>query len=102
MIDSNRKTTYWDQVAENVAKRYEFDELLAEQYRRVHLNLISRWADVKGMQRILKTDLFAEALQPSRAFFWEMLKGNDDIVGIDISAEITYKAKNNATRYTSG
>ena len=99
MINKDRKTRYWDEIAENVAKRYEFDELLAEQYRRVHLNLISRWADFKTNPRILKTDLFAEALQPSRAFLWEMLKSNDDIVGIDISAEIASRAKNSATKY---
>jgi SAM-dependent methyltransferase len=102
MIDKNRRNAYWDQVAGNVAKRYEFDELLAEQYRRVHLNLISRWADVKGTQRILKTDLFAEALQPSRAFLWEMLKSNDSIVGIDISAEIASRAKDSAIKYAPG
>ena len=102
MVNKGRKTIYWDQVAENVAQRYEFDELLAEQYRRVHLNLISRWADVKAGRRILKTDLFAEALQPSRAFFWEMLKSNGSIVGIDISTEIASRAKNNATKYVSG
>lgn len=102
MISKDRKTRYWDQVAENVAKKYEFDELLAQQYRRVHLNLIARWADVKKNQRILKTDLFAEALQPSRAFLWEILKNNDNIVGIDISAKIAFRAKTSATQCAPG
>lgn len=102
MVNKGRKIIYWDQVAENVAKRYEFDELLAEQYRRVHLNLISRWVGVKAGRRILKTDLFAEGLQPSRAFLWEMLKTNDNIVGIDISAEIVSRAKYSAANYAPG
>jgi ubiquinone/menaquinone biosynthesis C-methylase UbiE len=102
MVNADRKTRYWDEIAENAAKRYEFDELLAEQYQRVHLNLIARWADAKGTQRILKTDLFAEGLQPSRAFLWEMLKNNDNIVGIDISNEIASRAKSSATRCAPG
>ena len=95
----NRKTKYWDLIAEDVAKRYEFGEPLTEQYRSVHLNLITRWADVKSSRMILKTDLFAEALDPSRAFLWDVLKTNGSVVGFDISAYITYKAKIRALQY---
>jgi len=93
------KVKYWDQIADNLAKRYEFGEPLAEQYRRVHFNLIERWVDLKSIRRILKTDLFAEGLDPSRAFLWDVMKNNSDVVGIDISPGITSRAKTVTAKY---
>jgi SAM-dependent methyltransferase len=98
MRGKHYEAEYWDQVANSMANGQEFDELLAEQYRRIHLNLLARWADLTTGQRILKTDLFAEALCPSRAFLWDMLKTNSNVIGIDISAELTYRAKTVATK----
>jgi hypothetical protein len=85
MTNIRRENKYWGHVARNSARLTHFDDLMAEQYRRVHLELINRWADVKGGKRILKTDLFAEAVNPNRAFLWEILKANNDIVGTAMS-----------------
>jgi SAM-dependent methyltransferase len=100
MNSKNYSVRYWDQVAQKMASGQAFDELLAEQYRRIHLNLLTRWANVTIGQTILKTDLFAEALCPSRAFLWDILKTNADVIGIDVSAEITSQSKTRAAQYT--
>jgi len=99
MTDTKQKAKYWDNLAKNSARSTRFDDLMAEQYRRVHLNLLSRWVDVKRSGRILKTDLFAEAVHPNRAFLWEILRTNNNVVGIDISAEIASLAKMRAVQY---
>jgi SAM-dependent methyltransferase len=84
---------YWDQVAQKRGDRQDFDELLAEQYRRVHLNLLDRWANINSSQVVLKTDLFAEAMHPHRAFLWDVLPRARHVVGIDISGAIARRAK---------
>jgi SAM-dependent methyltransferase len=84
---------YWDQVAQKRGDRQDFDELLAEQYRRVHLNLLDRWANINSSQVVLKTDLFAEAMHPHRAFLWCILSQVGHVVGIDISGTIARRAK---------
>jgi SAM-dependent methyltransferase len=99
MAGKNYGTEYWDQVAKKMAKGQDFDLLLAEQYRRVHLDLLDKWVNVSASQKILKTDLFAEALCPSRAFLWDILKTESNLVGIDISAEIVCQARARATQY---
>jgi ubiquinone/menaquinone biosynthesis C-methylase UbiE len=90
---------YWNRCAKSMANGQYFDELLAEQYRRIHLDLLARWANVKRNQKILKTDLFAEARCPSRAFLWHILKTHSDVIGIDISAEISSGVKTTAAQY---
>jgi SAM-dependent methyltransferase len=71
----------------------DFDILLANQYRSAHLNLINGWIDLSKKTSVLKTDLFAEAMCPTRSFFWGLLKLNPEITGMDISPEICLKAK---------
>ena len=102
MTETKQKAKYWDTLAKNSARATRFDDLMAEQYRRVHLNLLSRWAEVRGSEMILKTDLFAEAVHPNRAFLWEILKTNNNVVGIDISAEIASLAKMRAAQHCAG
>ena len=50
---------------------------------------------------VLKTDLFAEALCPSRAFLWDILKTKCNLIGIDISGEITSQAKTRTAQYAT-
>ncbi len=90
---------YWDETAKDSGDKYHFDELIADQFRRVHLNLFARWVNFNSNQRILKTDLFAEALCPSRSFLWDILKINGNVVGIDISMNIIARARNTAAQY---
>ena len=102
MTGKNYGPKYWGHFAGKMANGQHFDEALAEQYRRVHLNLVARWADATNSQTVLKTDLYAEALCPSRAFLWDILKRNSNVVGIDISAEITSRARTNTAQYAAG
>ena len=89
------RTRYWDKIANTLAKGQPFDELLAEQYRLVHLNLLNRWSTFPSTSTILKTDLFAEALCPSRAFTWDILNKGNSLVGIDCSPNIVNLARAN-------
>ncbi|MBM3155804.1 MAG: class I SAM-dependent methyltransferase [Chloroflexi bacterium] len=99
MMQTKQKAKYWDNLAKNSASATRFDDLMAEQYRRVHLNLLSGWTDVRESRRILKTDLFAEAMHPNRAFLCEIMKINKNVVGIDISPEIASMARKRAARH---
>lgn len=94
--------TYWDMTYKKEAKEEYPDELVEERYRLNHLNLLLKWADVKSSQKILKTDLFAEALCPSRVFLSDILEINSSVIGIDISAEITSRARMNTAQYAAG
>ncbi len=84
---------------ELTSKKYRIgkymDPLLAEQFRRVHLDLIRRWAPQLEQLRVLKTDVFAEATWPPRAFSWE-IGGDERLVSLDISAELIARAHLNA------
>jgi ubiquinone/menaquinone biosynthesis C-methylase UbiE len=84
---------YWDITAKNTPVGQDFDELMAKQYREVHFNLFSKWVNFDKGGKILKTDLFAEARCPGRAFFWEISKYNCELIGIDISYEICAGAR---------
>ena len=86
-------TQYWDRIAQAINDEQQFDELIAEQFKRVYLSLLERWIGVSQNQRVLKTDLFAEAFCPSRAFILDTVQDIGDVVGIDISMEITFRAK---------
>jgi SAM-dependent methyltransferase len=101
MLTTNKKheAGYWAELATGKVNGQDYDVLLAEQYRQVHLDLISRWADITAGQVILKTDLFAEAVSPSRAFLWEMLKTENEIIGIDVSKTTTYRARMNSAEF---
>jgi ubiquinone/menaquinone biosynthesis C-methylase UbiE len=100
MSSNNNKSKYWGQVAGKLVNGQVFDELLAEQYRRVHLALLAKWTDSISDQTVLKTDLFAEAMCTSRAFLWDILQRKSNVIAIDISAEISSKAKTKTTHYT--
>ncbi|MCK4787846.1 MAG: class I SAM-dependent methyltransferase [Desulfobacteraceae bacterium] len=91
-------TQYWDRIAQTINDVQQFDELIAEQFKRVYLNLLDRWIKYDQNQRVLKTDLFAEAFCPSRAFILDTLQDIGDVVGIDISMEIACRAKLKASQ----
>lgn len=89
---------YWSEVARRMKGRYHLDKLLCEQKKKVHLDLIRRWADVAGSQMILKTDLFEEALGLDQ-FLFELAKVNGNVIGMDVSPIIASGAKRRAKQY---
>jgi SAM-dependent methyltransferase len=95
------EVNYWGHVSQDIVSQ-QFDEALAEQYRQVHLDLILKWTNLPSAQAILKTDLFAEALCPQRAFMWDLLRLNSNVTAIDISADITGRTRTNTQQFTDG
>ena len=57
---------YWDGVARRMAAGYHLDPVMAEHKRRVHLDLLQEWCSPGAGSRVLKTDLFEEALGPDQ------------------------------------
>jgi SAM-dependent methyltransferase len=94
------RAEHWDHVAREWPLKGYSNELLAEHWKKVHLGLISRWADIPGARRILKTDLFAEAFRLQQ-FLFDIAQANGKIVGIDVSNEIVALAKKSAAFYGS-
>jgi SAM-dependent methyltransferase len=87
---------YWDSVPGRTPSGQHYDAMLADHYRNTHLKLLERWTGSQSFSSVLKTDLFAEAVCPSRSFTWEMLRQFDRLTGIDISCDICGKAKEQA------
>ncbi len=85
----------WEFTSRKYSGGKYMDPLLDEQFRRVHLDLIRRWAPQLEQPRVLKTDVFAEATCPPRAFSWD-IGGNGRLVSVDISAGLVARARLNA------
>lgn len=95
----DRSSEYWDSTSKKIPLGQDYDELIAEHYRIAHLNLIDKWTQDSCYQAVLKTDLFAEAMCPSRSFAWELLGKFSNLTGIDVSDEICHKARETAAHY---
>lgn len=93
----DKEAEHWGEVARGWSERGYANELLGEQKRKTHIDLISRWAKITPGQRILKTDLFAEAFGVEQ-FFFDIIPAKSDVVGIDVSSEIVAQAKSQARR----
>ncbi|MFH1279779.1 MAG: class I SAM-dependent methyltransferase [Candidatus Eisenbacteria bacterium] len=86
--------SYWDGVAREMEGRYHLDEVMAEHKRRVHLDLLGGWCPVPPGGRVLKTDLFEEALGRDQVLLdWPSSEAGADVHGIDISREIALRAR---------
>jgi len=90
---------------ELTAKRYRsgrfMDPLLAERFRRAHRDLVQRWAPGIPPGRVLKTDVFAEATCPPRAFSWDLCP-EKQLVSVEISSGLTVAARKNAVTLGHG
>jgi SAM-dependent methyltransferase len=94
----SKEAEHWDKVAKGWFLKSYANELLAEHKRKTYLGLIARWAKVTNNQRILKTDLFAEAFGPEQ-FLFDLAPVNNSIVAIDISREVVARAKRQARHH---
>jgi SAM-dependent methyltransferase len=82
---------------DSVLKPEYYDSLLANQYVHAHLALIDRWADFKDWNKlvILKTDMYAEAVNPNRSFLWSIK--NEHTIGIDIEPQVVRLSNSRCT-----
>jgi SAM-dependent methyltransferase len=84
---------YWDRVAQPMAKKPHYlDAFLAAQKRQAYLGLIERWGGAPTTGRVLKTDLFEEAMGPD-AFLLDLTNSAGSAVGIDVSSAIVRQAQ---------
>jgi len=85
---------YWDRVALEMAREYHLDPVMAEHKRRVHVGLLREWwPDVAG-KRVLKSDLFEEALGGDQVLLdWPEGSAGARIAAVDLSREIVRRAE---------
>jgi SAM-dependent methyltransferase len=86
-----KEAEHWEQVARGWSVKGYANELLAEHKRKTYLSLMARWAELADSQRILKTDLFAEAFVVEQ-FLFDIAPAKG-VIGMDISTEIVAQAK---------
>ncbi|MBC7790047.1 MAG: class I SAM-dependent methyltransferase [Anaerolineae bacterium] len=71
--------------------RHYLDAFLGDLKRRAHLGLIERWGGLPASGRVLKTDLFEEAMGPD-AYLPNLGNAGGMVVGMDISPAAAGKA----------
>jgi SAM-dependent methyltransferase len=85
----------WQHTAERYRGGRYMDPALADHIRRVNLELIRRWAPDLHRPRILKTDAFADATCPERAFSW-LIHEDGQLVCFDIAPGLATQGRHNA------
>jgi SAM-dependent methyltransferase len=91
----SKEAEHWGEVAKGWSERGYANELLGEQKKKTYIDLITRWTQITAGERILKTDLFAEAFSVEQ-FFFDIIPAKSDVVGIDVSIEIVAAARSQA------
>ncbi len=91
----------WELTAQRYRGGRFMDPLLAEQFRRVHRELVQRWWQGSPSARVLKTDAFAEATCPPRAFSWDLCPA-ERLVCAEISPGLAATAHGNAVTLGHG
>jgi SAM-dependent methyltransferase len=77
-----------------MAGAYHLDPVMAEHKRRVHVELLRRWCSPENGARVLKTDLFEEALGPDEVLLsWPADPGSARLSAIDVSEEVCARAR---------
>jgi SAM-dependent methyltransferase len=92
-----KEAKHWGEVARGWPDKGYANQLLGEQKRKTYIDLITRWTEITPGQKILKTDLFAEAFGVEQ-FFFDIIPAQSDVVAIDVSLEIVAQAKSQARR----
>jgi len=84
---------YWNHVARHMGlKSHYLDPFLGEMKRQAHLSLVQRWGGLPVTGRVLKTDLFEEAMGPD-ALLTDLPNYGGMILGMDVSAAIAIQAR---------
>jgi len=97
----DKEAEHWGEVARGWSDKGYANELLGEQKRKTYIDLITRWTKITARQRILKTDLFAEAFGVEQ-FFFDIIPAKSDVIGIDVAVEIVAAAKSQALKRGMG
>ncbi len=91
----DKEAEHWGGVARGWSDKGYANELLGEQKRKTYIDLITRWTRITARQKILKTDLFAEAFSVEQ-FLFDAIPAKSDVIGIDVAFEIVAEAKRQA------
>jgi SAM-dependent methyltransferase len=90
-----RSSSEWDHSFRDLDTRGHYlDAFFADLKRKAYLALINRWGGIPLNGRVLKTDLFEEAMGPD-AFLLELGKSSGLLIGMDVSSEGVARAKGN-------
>ena len=95
MNTPDKEARHWGGVARGWPDKGYANELLGEQKRKTYTDLITRWTRITSRQKILKTDLFAEAFSVEQ-FLFDAIPAKSDVIGIDVAHEIVSQAKSQA------
>ena len=68
------------------------DEFLAAMKRSAYIDLIEKWGGLPSDGRVLKTDLFEEAMGPD-AFLTQLAGSQRMVIGMDVSWEAADRAR---------
>jgi SAM-dependent methyltransferase len=90
-----KEAEHWGEIARGWQDKGYANQLLGEQKRKTYIDLITRWTEITPGQKILKTDLFAEAFGVEQ-FFFDIIPPKSDVIGIDVALEIVAQAKSQA------
>jgi len=89
----HRRGAHWDRTMQALDTHgYSLDNFLAQMKRRSYLSLIERWGGVPSEGRVLKTDLFEEAMGPDE-FLADLSRNGTVLVGMDVSTEAALRAR---------
>ena len=86
---------HWQHTAERYSSGRYMDPALAQHTREVNLELVHRWVPRLSNPRILKTDAFADATCPGRAFAWH-IQEDARLVCLDIAPGLSLQGRHNA------
>jgi SAM-dependent methyltransferase len=91
--ENNGRAATWDRTIEALDTRgYYLDTFLADLKRSAYLSLIQRWGGVPRKGRVLKTDLFEEAMGPD-AFLEDLASPDTLLLGMDVSPQAVSRAR---------
>lgn len=87
------RSAHWDGAVQRLSENTHYlDTFLGALKQQAHLELIQRWGGVPATGRVLKTDLFEEAVGPD-AFLTELSGEERVVIGMDVSAAVARQAQ---------
>jgi len=83
---------HWRSVGSRLSPSWYLDKIVAAQKRRIHRDLIRRWAAGHAVSRVLKTDSFEEAHGDDQILF-DLFPGADLTIGLDLAWQTARRAQ---------